>query len=117
MDNIVERLHALLFSNLILSSPVLSGNMQSLIQVGLQGSDTREIIIDAPFYDPKKWEKEKVIVHTGEVIDGRTAYAEWVNKYGAFFKHNKSEGWVNRSILEVVTAIANEIGAQVIYEL
>ena len=40
-----------------------------------------------------------------------------VNKFGAFGKHNKSEGWVNRSILDVVNTIANEIGAEVINEL
>ena len=117
MDNIVEKLHAVLFSNLIMSSPVLSGNMQSMIQVGLQGSSTREIIIDAPFYDAKRWYKDKVVVHTGETHNGKTAYAEDVNKYGAFFRHNKSEGWVDRAVREVVEVIANEIGAQVIYDL
>lgn len=115
MENVVEKLHALLFTNLVMSSPVLSGNMQSMIQVGLQGSSTREIIIDAPFYDAKRWEQEKVVIHTGEVINGKTAYARDVNLYGAFFTHNKSEGWVNRAIKEVVEVIANEIGAQVIY--
>ncbi len=117
MDDIVEKLHALLYSNLIMQSPVLSGNMQSLIQVGVQGGGTREIIIDAPYYDMKKWEKEKVIVHTGEVKNGKTAYAEDVNLRGAFGRHNRSEGWVNRAIKEVVDTIANEIGAQVIYEI
>lgn len=115
MENIVEKLHALLFTNLIMQSPVLSGNMQSMIQTGLQGSSTREIIIDAPFYDATKWNKDKVVVHTGEVINGKSAYAQDVNLYGAFFSHNKSEGWVNRAIKEVVEVIANEIGAQVVY--
>ena len=117
MEKIVEKIHALLFTNLVMSSPVLSGNMQSLIQTNYSGQSTKEIIIDAPFYDPKKWEKEKVVVHTGETINGYTAYAEWVNKYGAFFKHNKSEGWVNRAILNVVTTIANEVGGQVVWKL
>ena len=117
MDDIVEKLHALLYSNLIMQSPVLSGNMKSLIQVGLQGGGTREIIIDAPYYDMKKWEKEKVVVHTGEVKNGQTAYAEDVNLRGAFGRHNRSEGWVNRAVKEVVDTIANEIGAQVIYEI
>ena len=115
MENVVEKLHALLFSNLIMQSPVLSGNMQSMIQVGIQGSSTREIIIDAPFYDAKKWEKDKIVVHTGEVKNGKTAYAEDVNLRGAFGRHNKSEGWVNRAVKEVVETIANEIGAQVVY--
>lgn len=114
-ENIVEKLHALLFSNLIMQSPVLSGNMQSMIQIGLQGSATREIIIDAPYYDVKKWYKDKVVIHTGEIIDGKSAYAEDVNLSGAFGRHNKSEGWVNRAIKEVVETIANEIGAQIVY--
>lgn len=117
MENIVEKIHALLFSNLVMQSPVLSGNMQSMIQVGIQGGDTREIIIDAPFYDMKRWNKDKVVVHTGEVVNGMTAYAESVNRSGAFGRHNKSEGWVNRAIKEVVETIANEIGAEVVYEL
>ena len=113
----MEKIHSLLFSNLTMSSPVLSGNMKSFIKTGNVGINTREIIIDAPFYDMKKWEKEKVIVHTGETIAGRTAYAEWVNRLGAFGRHNKSEGWVNRAVLEVVSAIANQVGAEVVYDL
>lgn len=117
MEDIVEKLHALLFSNLVMQSPVLSGNMQSMIQTGMQGSATREIIIDAPYYDMKKWNKDKVVVHTGQVINGKTAYAEDVELYGAFGRHNKSQGWVGRAIKEVVEAIANETGAQVVYEI
>lgn len=117
MDDIVEKLHALLFSNLVMSSPVLSGNMQSMIQTGLQGSGMREIIIDAPYYDMKLWNEKHVVVHTGQVINGKTAYAQDVNLYGAFGRHNSSEHWVDRAIAEVVEAIANEIGAQVVYDI
>ena len=117
MEDIVEKIHALLFTNLVMQSPVLSGNMQSMIQTGLQGSSTREIIIDAPFYDMKKWNEDKIVVHTGQVINGKTAYAQDVNLYGAFFRHNSSEGWVDRAIKEVVEAIANETGAQVVYDI
>lgn len=115
MDDIVEKIHTLLFSNLVMSSPVLSGNMKSLIKQEV--NDTRNIVIDAPFYDLKKWEKEKVIVHTGETINGKTAYALWLNELGAFGRPNKSMHWVNRSILQVVNTIANEIGATVVYAL
>ena len=116
MDDIVEKIHSLLFSNLVTSSPVLSGNMKSRISEEVT-SDSMNVIIDAPFYDLEKWEKDKVIVHTGEVIDGMTAYAFDVNESGAFGRHNKSEGWVDRAILQVVNTIANEIGATVIYEI
>lgn len=117
MEHLVETLHALLLSNLMISSPVLSGNMKSFIQTGEIGEHEANVIIDAPFYDLKKWEKEGVVVHTGETIEGRTAYAEWVNRLGAFGRPNKSQFWVNRAILEVCYVIANEIGAEVVYEL
>lgn len=117
MEEVVEKMHSLLFSALTLSSPVLSGNMKSFIKTGGISDNRREIIIDAPFYDLKQWEKTGVVVHTGNTVNGRTAYAEWVNRLGAFGRPNKSQFWVNRAILEVATAIANEIGAQVIYDL
>ena len=113
----VEKLTSLLFGALVTSSPILSGNMQSLIQINRFGNSECEIIIDAPFYDMNKWKKENLVVHTGEVINGKTAYAEWVNKSGGFSTHNKSEHWVNRACVEVAQVIASEIGAIVINEL
>lgn len=110
---VINKIHSLLLSNLVLKSPVLSGNMQHSIKA----TSINEIEIDAPFYDLKQWEKNRVIVHTGAIINGKTAYAEWVNELGGFATHNQSEGWVNRAILEVVNIIANEIGAEVVYEL
>lgn len=107
----------LLFMNLLQKSPVLSGNMQSLIQCGLTTPSQAEIVIEAPFYDMKKWKKEGVVVHTGENKKGYTDYAEWVNMLGGFATHNKSEHWVNKAIYEVVTEIANELGATVINRL
>lgn len=117
MDGIVEKIQSLLYSNLVFSSPILSGNMQSFIQLGLITPGTCEIIMEAPFYDMKKWKKEGVIQHTGKIVNGHTDYAAWVNDIGAFGTHNKSEHWVNRVCLDVCTAIANEIGAIVINEL
>lgn len=117
MEGLVEKMHALLFSTLVISSPMLSGNMKAHIKVEVSNGSERSIIIDAPFYDLKRWRADKTVVHTGAVIEGRTAYAEWVNRLGAFNRHNKSEGWVDRAILEAAYAIAGEIGAEVIYEL
>ena len=117
MDENVEKLTSLLFSALVTSSPVLSGNMKSYIQLSKYSANECEIVIDAPFYDSKKWKKDKTIIHTGETINGKTAYAEWVNKSGGFATHNKSQGWVNRACVEVAQIIANEIGATVINEL
>lgn len=111
--NVVEELHSLLFQDLRLKSPVLSGNMQQHID----SPNNREIIISAPFYNMKEWKKTGNIIHTGEIKFGRTDYAEWVNRLGGFATGNKSQGWVDRSIKEVVEIIANKIGATVIYEL
>lgn len=113
MKEIIDKIHSLLLTTLTIESPVLSGNMKSFIEEVESG----KIVIKAPFYDMNKWKKEKVIVHTGAVINGRTDYSEWVNRLGAFGTHNKSENWVNRAIFESVSAIANEIGATVINEL
>ena len=117
MDDVVEILHSLLYNVLIIESPVLSGSMKSMIQTGMDTPSERQIIIDAPFYDLKKWNEDKTVVYTGSIIQGRTAYAEWVNRLGGFATHNKSEKWVNRAIHEVVDAIASQIGAEVIYEI
>ncbi len=117
MDNSVEKLTALLFGTLIINSPVMSGNMKSLIQITRYGLNECEIMIDAPFYDIPRWKKDKTIIHTGETINGKQAYAEWVNKAGGFGTHNKSEHWANRTCVEVAKIIANQIGATVINEL
>ena len=68
----VERLQSLLTLTLRLSSPVLSGNMKSLITQYAPTKTEARIVIDAPFYDMKQWRKTHTIVHTGAVISGRT---------------------------------------------
>lgn len=112
-----DKLHSLIYTNLMLQTPVLSGNMQRHINVGQIGSAYGEIIIDAPFYDMKAFKKTGAVVHTGKSVKGKTAYAEWVNKSGAFGRHNKSEHWVNRTLYECCLAVANEVGGIVINEL
>ena len=115
--NDAEKLHALVFYNLFTQVPVLSGNMASLIQTSEAYGSEFVIVIDAPFYDQKEWEKNKTIVYTGATIDGRTAYAEWVNQLGGFGTRNKSMHWVNRVCVQAATTLASEIGAEVINEL
>lgn len=113
----LDKLFSLVYSDLIMSSPILSGNMQSMIQLGQIGTKEVEIIISAPFYDIKEWEKNKVVKHTGESKNGVTDYANWVNELGGFGRHNKSEYWVNRVCYECAQAVANEVGGIVINEL
>lgn len=117
MDNeIKEELQLKLNWELIMNSPILSGNMQSFIQLG--GIDTNyAILIQAPFYDAKKWNKERIIVHTGEIKDGYEHYAEWVNEAGGFGSHNKSENWVNRVCNMCAEEFAQKHGAKVIKRL
>lgn len=113
---IKEELQLLLNWNLIMESPVLSGNMQSLIQMG--GIDSNyAILIEAPFYDTKKWQEKHVIVHTGEIKNGYSEYAEWVNEAGGFGTHNKSEKWVNRVCNMCAEQIASKYGGKVIQRL
>lgn len=111
--DIVEKINGLLFESLILQSPILSGNML----MNIKQENTNTILIEAPFYDLKKWGKEGIIVHTGENRNGKTDYAVDVNLEGGFGTHNKSEHWVNRCIVSVCQIVANEIGAEVINEL
>lgn len=118
MYETVQKIYSMLYCYLITNSPVLSGNMRSMIQLGQIGSDYAQIIIDAPFYDAKQWNKNKTVVHTG-ITDkyGKTAYAQYVNDYGAFGTRNKSMYWVNRACNNISEIIASEIGATVINKL
>ena len=113
----LEGLQSLTFMNLVNKSPILSGNMQMNIQCGLTTSSECQIVIEAPFYDMKKWKKDGTIIRTGEDRKGKTDYAYWVNELGGFASHNASEHWVNRCIYEAVTEYANMIGATVINRL
>ena len=115
--NDAEKLYALVFYNLHTQVHMLSGNMASLIQTSQAYGTEFVIMIDAPFYDAKEWEKNKRVVHTRKTVDGKTAYAEWVNSIGAFGTHNKSMYWVNRVCLQSAMTLASEIGAEVINEL
>lgn len=117
MDSILQKLFALTFSDLVIESPVMSGNMKAHIDIGKVSDDEIEIIISAPFYDVEKWKKTGRIEYTRESKNGVTDYANWVNEMGGFGRHNSSEHWVNRVLYECSQAIANECGGEVINEL
>ncbi len=116
----LEKLYNLVDENLYLSCPVLSGNMRHHIDVNtvLKGDEEVEIVISAPFYDLKEWEKNHRIKFTGAIIDGKHDYAYWVNALGAFGgKNTRSKNWVHRAIYEACCTLASEINAEVINEL
>ena len=113
---IEEYARSSLFWNLIKESPILSGSMQYHIQMGY-GNDGYEIIIEAPFYDMKKWQKDKTLVYTGESHNGVTDYALSVNEAGGFGRHNASEGWVNRCVNYVCRDVAQKYNGVVEGEL
>ena len=117
--NDLIRLVNLVSAELSINCPVLSGNMKSNLEIVDIKSNEITICISAPFYDLKEWKKTGVIKHTGSPKKWPqfTDYAMWVNLLGAFGRHNKSQFWVNRSIYNSVTTIANEIGAIVINRL
>jgi hypothetical protein len=100
---------------------MLSGNMRDNIRQGGIG----EVVIEAPKYDIALWTKTGVIDHSIKKSKnpfypgncGVDHYAYFVNKNGGFNTHNSSEGWVDRTVLSAVITFANEIGAEVIYDL
>lgn len=109
---IIEQAYNLLHSTLLATCPVLSGNMKQHIETGKISEHEMEIIIKAPFYDMKEWNKNHRIVHTKQEIKGYTDYAFWVNKSGAFGTGNKSKGWVNRSCIAMANTLAAELRAE-----
>ena len=108
MMDILDATYNLVRVCLIADSPILSGNMLSGIEMSSIDEHQIEICINAPFYDINEWRKTGNIVYTGLNWKGTgiTDYAFWVNEIGAFGKHNKSEAWVNRSLLKAVKIIA-----------
>lgn len=116
---IVEELSSLLLADLIMQSPRLSGNMKDNIKI-VEFSDHKVIIeISAKFYDINLWGKTGAIVFTGspKKHPGITDYPMWVNKKGAFGKHNQSEHFANRICNDVCEVIANEYNGEVRNEL
>lgn len=115
----LEKLYNLVDENLYLSCPVLSGNMRHHIDVNtvLKDDEEVEIVISAPFYDLKEWQKTGRIKFTGETINGKHDYAYWVNAVGAFGRGGRDVNWVHRAIYEAVCTFASEIDAEVINEL
>lgn len=117
MTKDLQDLFNLANSLLLFQCPVLSGNMKSGIKLHKIGENEITIVIEAPFYDADVWKRTGAIKLTGESINGKTSYAYWVNKSGAFGTHNKSMHWANRVCFEASSIIANKIGAKVINEL
>ena len=113
----LESIQSLLFNNLVNESPILSGNMKANIKCSVTTPMECEVVIEAPFYDIDKWEKEGIIVKTGESRGGITDYAKLVNEMGGFMTHNKSEHWVNRAIYEIMVGVASQMGATLINKL
>lgn len=107
-----EELVLLVFNCLRMDCPVLSGNMQQHIDIETIGNRYTKIVVSGPSYDQKTFRKTGQIVLTNEYD-----YAIAVNSMGAFGKHNKSEKWVNRSLLRTCQVVAGGYGAKVIDRL
>lgn len=115
----LQKLYNLVDENLYLSCPVMSGNMRHHIDVNtvLKDDEEVEIVISAPFYDLKEWQKNHRVKFTGAIVNGKHDYAYWVNALGAFARGGRDVHWVNRAIYEACCTLASEIGAEVINEL
>lgn len=110
MTNIYDELNSLILTNLKLNCPVMSGNMQSHIDVEESGDGYTRVVISGPSYDINKWKKTGAIILTNEYD-----YAASVNEKGAFEgRSKKSRHWANKSILAACKAIASVYGAEVI---
>lgn len=110
MRAILQQMTNLMKFHLKNRAPVLSGNLKMSIETEVLNDHTTQIVLNAPFYDMKEWTKNKNIVYTGKSINGVTDYPYWLNKEGAFGKHNSSEGWTDRAIMDVVRVIAAHYG-------
>ncbi len=119
MTFFLEKLYNLVDENLYLSCPVMSGNMRHHIDVNtvLAGDEEVSIVISAPFYDLKEWQKTGRVVLTGKTVGDKHDYAYWVNALGAFAKGGRDVHWVHRAIYEACCTLASEIDAEVINEL
>lgn len=117
MNKDLEKLYALVNSNLKLQCPILSGNTSSNIKVKNVFGDEIVIEISAKYYDLNNFFGEGKIVFTNENRNGKTDYVNDVNNYGGFFSDNESKHWINRAVITAVNTIANEMGAIVINKL
>ena len=109
-DDLFNELNSLIYTTLKLDCPVLSGNMQSHINIEETTDDFTRISVSGPSYDGKKWRKTGIIEH-----DGKYDYAVSVNALGAFYgRSKKSKHWANKSIVKVCQIIAAKYNAEVI---
>ena len=113
MTKNIEKLQSLLFNQLLVNCPYLSGNMLNNISVKPLSDKKVEITISAKFYDVDLFKNKGVIKFTNENHNGITNYAMWVDNYGGFFSHNKSENWITNTVADCCNVIGNEIGAKV----
>lgn len=109
-DDLFTHLTFLVFNNLKMECPILSGNMLNHIKIeDIQPKFVR-IAIAGPSYDLRKWRQEGVIEYTG-LYD----YAVSVNNVGAFGgRSTKSRHWANRTIVNACKVIGQIYNAEVV---
>lgn len=112
-NDLFNELTMLVYTNLQLDCPILSGNMSSHIEIEDLQDKYAVISISGPSYDLKKWAKEGVIEYTGEFD-----YAISVNNVGAFGgRSEKSKHWANRSIANAIKIIGQIYNAEVVIDV
>ena len=112
-DTIYQEIAMLVYTNLELNCPVLSGNMKSHIEYDDVESNFTRISISGPSYDFNEWKKTGKINHTNQYD-----YAISVNELGAFMgKSKKSKHWANKAIVNACKAVAQVYNAEVIVDV
>ena len=117
-DTLFAELKSLVYESTKFNCPRLSGNMHSHIKLMSSTGDEMVLCIAAPYYDLNKWKRTGRIEYTGAVINGKTDYAELVNRLGAFGRNRKSKHWLNIAIYKACRVLAaNHEEVEVINEL
>lgn len=113
VKDLFNELTMLVYTNLQLECPILSGNMSSHIEIEEIQDKYAVISISGPSYDLKKYAKEGIIEYTGEFD-----YAISVNNVGAFGgRSEKSKHWANRSIANACKIIGQIYNAEVVMDV
>jgi len=94
----IEALGNTIQSELVIKSPIITGNMKTHISVVDKKEDEITICIDAKTFDMKEWRKSGKFIY-----DGRYNYAEIVNRKG------KSAKWVDRVLEDICSSVGKAL--------
>lgn len=80
----------------------ITKNLINTITIDIMASGDVKIKIPAKIYDLKEWNKNKVIIYTGE-----GSYAEAVNQTGGYSPTKSHKNYIDKAIMESVVQWKN----------